>query len=125
MTRDFVENIIARIKSQVIAESVHQSKCQKDLSLAAEDRFAPKDSTESKRLPNFAEVIIRDQMNPNIPDDQVMSHDELVSEMIFMLSAGFETTKTATTIALVLLALHPNIQQNVSIPLIIKRNVTH
>ncbi|KAL1458318.1 hypothetical protein WDU94_008479 [Cyamophila willieti] len=42
-----------------------------------------------------------------------MSHDELVSEIIAMLFAGMDTTKSTNTIILIMLALHPKIQQEV------------
>ncbi|KAL1449459.1 hypothetical protein WDU94_001963 [Cyamophila willieti] len=42
-----------------------------------------------------------------------MSHDELVSEVITIIFAGMDTTKVANNIILIMLALHPKIQEEV------------
>ncbi|KAL1454256.1 hypothetical protein WDU94_010529 [Cyamophila willieti] len=73
----------------------------------------PNETGNTAPLYNFVEVIIQDQLNPNIPKHDVLTHDELVSEIIVMLFAGMDTTKTANVIVLIMLALHPTIQQEV------------
>ncbi|KAL1457667.1 hypothetical protein WDU94_007872 [Cyamophila willieti] len=42
-----------------------------------------------------------------------MTHDELISEILVILLGGMDTTMSANTIILIMLALHPNIQQEV------------
>ncbi|KAL1451687.1 hypothetical protein WDU94_006042 [Cyamophila willieti] len=42
-----------------------------------------------------------------------MSHDELVSEVLAIILAGTDTTKVANNIILIMLALHPKVQQEV------------
>ncbi|KAL1455669.1 hypothetical protein WDU94_009750 [Cyamophila willieti] len=52
-------------------------------------------------------------MNPTIPREYVMTHDELISEILVVVLGGMDTTMSANTIVLIMLALHPNIQQEV------------
>uniref|UniRef100_A0A8D8QJX7 Uncharacterized protein n=1 Tax=Cacopsylla melanoneura TaxID=428564 RepID=A0A8D8QJX7_9HEMI len=77
------------------------------------NNFTLENFTDTAPLYNFVEVIIRDQLNPNIPQQDVLTFDELVSEIITMLFTGMDTTKTANVIVLIMLALHPTIQQEV------------
>uniref|UniRef100_A0A8D8SHC0 Cytochrome P450 4d2 n=1 Tax=Cacopsylla melanoneura TaxID=428564 RepID=A0A8D8SHC0_9HEMI len=93
--RVFAEEIIGKIKAKVTEQmkNIHE------------------DSKTNNFPCNYIEVSIRDQLNPTIPRRHVMTHDELVSEIIAILSAGMDTTKTTNTIILIMLALHPHIQQ--------------
>ncbi|KAL1464635.1 hypothetical protein WDU94_004264 [Cyamophila willieti] len=62
---------------------------------------------------SYVELIVRDQLDPNVPRHCVMSHEDLVCEIITVISVGFDTTKTANAIILHMMAFHPKIQEDV------------
>lgn len=67
------------------------------------------------KFESFAESVLKVQMNPSIPTDQMISHEDLVYEMSILLSAAFDTTKLTNGFVLIFLGLYPNIQEEVSI----------
>uniref|UniRef100_A0A8D8S9D2 Cytochrome P450 n=1 Tax=Cacopsylla melanoneura TaxID=428564 RepID=A0A8D8S9D2_9HEMI len=120
-TRELGEEIIGKVKAKLIQENsekgeniiregfVRKSDSNSENSLEND----PESSTDTALLKNFIEVIIRDQMDPTIPREDVMTHDDLISEVLTIIFAGMDTTKVVNNIILIMLALHPKIQQGV------------
>uniref|UniRef100_A0A8D8UVE3 Cytochrome P450 4C1 n=3 Tax=Cacopsylla melanoneura TaxID=428564 RepID=A0A8D8UVE3_9HEMI len=106
-SRAFAEKVVAEIKSKVMQENTKREESFGRFQSNSEDVH------EDNIQHSLAEVIIRDQLNPNIPTEDVMPPEELISEIITMLFAGMDTTKVTNAIILVMLALHPKVQQEV------------
>lgn len=112
------EDIIARIKDKIMAEKLTSeiNNNSKEEVNAEDDTLGSPETdmtTDSYHTP-FIETMIRDQLDPK-PDQYVMSHQELISEIITIITLGFDTSKTANATVLCMLALHPDIQQDVSL----------
>uniref|UniRef100_A0A8D8YJY1 Cytochrome P450 4V2 n=1 Tax=Cacopsylla melanoneura TaxID=428564 RepID=A0A8D8YJY1_9HEMI len=121
-TRELGDKIIAKVKAKVIQENANQDKnvIREGISAGKSDSNSentfeddPEISTDTALKKTFIEAIVRDQMDPTIPRQNVLNHDELVSELITIIFAGMDTTKVANNVILILLALHPKIQQEV------------
>lgn len=108
LSRAFVEKIISKIKENIIEENAKRTELP-DLQTTQ----SSEDSHRNKRPKAFFEAMIRDQLDPK--SQYSMSHDDLVGEMIAVLGGGYDTTRTTNIIVLILLALHPQIQQQVSV----------
>uniref|UniRef100_A0A8D8R429 Cytochrome P450 4V2 n=1 Tax=Cacopsylla melanoneura TaxID=428564 RepID=A0A8D8R429_9HEMI len=121
-TREIAEDIISKVKAKVIQENANQDKnvIREGISAGKSDSNSentfeddPESSTDTSLKKTFIEAIVRDQMDPTVPRQNVLNHDELVSELITIIFAGMDTTKVANNVILILLALHPKIQQEV------------
>ncbi|KAJ7869957.1 cytochrome P450 [Mycena olivaceomarginata] len=55
-------------------------------------------------------LLVRSNMSEDIPENQRLSDDVVVSQLPTFFAAGHETTSTATTWALYALAVHPDVQ---------------
>ncbi|KAL0057357.1 hypothetical protein AAF712_016007 [Marasmius tenuissimus] len=55
-------------------------------------------------------LLIKSNMNPQVPEAQRMTEEEVLAQVPTFLSAGHETTSTSTTLAFYLLCMHPQIQ---------------
>uniref|UniRef100_A0A8D9A268 Probable cytochrome P450 4d20 n=1 Tax=Cacopsylla melanoneura TaxID=428564 RepID=A0A8D9A268_9HEMI len=120
-SRAFAETIVASIKAKIVQENDKQgennkpkdnvpsgSECESNVK-----HFQESDIDEDTCSDSQFDVIIRDQLNTNIPREDVITHDELISEILILLLGGLDTTMTSNSIILIMLALHPNIQQEV------------
>lgn len=67
-----------------------------------------------KKTESFVETVIKAQMDPNIPRNQVISDKDLGYEIVLLLGTG-DTSKLTNSFVLIMLAIHPEIQQEVSI----------
>ncbi|XP_026683346.1 uncharacterized protein LOC113469679 [Diaphorina citri] len=60
----------------------------------------------------FVEILVRDHLT-NTHQEQRITHSELIDEVLTVVGAGYDTTKTTNSLTLIMLALHPKIQQEV------------
>uniref|UniRef100_A0A8D8YJW5 Probable cytochrome P450 313a5 n=1 Tax=Cacopsylla melanoneura TaxID=428564 RepID=A0A8D8YJW5_9HEMI len=112
-TRELGDKIIAKVKAKVIQENEEKGENIIREGFVRKSDSNSENSTDTALLKNFIEVIIRDQMDPTIPREDVMTHDDLISEVLTIIFAGMDTTKVVNNIILIMLALHPKIQQGV------------
>uniref|UniRef100_A0A8D8S5M6 Cytochrome P450 n=1 Tax=Cacopsylla melanoneura TaxID=428564 RepID=A0A8D8S5M6_9HEMI len=121
-TRELGEEIIGKVKAKLMQKNANQDenvkpkgiivgKSESNAENSLEDD--PECSSDTALLKNFIEVTLRDQMDPTIPREDVMTHDDLISEVLTIIFAGMDTTKVVNNIILIMLALHPKIQQGV------------
>nr|QBQ34511.1 cytochrome P450 CYP4C2 [Diaphorina citri] len=113
-TRQFADQVIDKIRTKITEEknggsgdSEEKSRERSSFDEVEESKFA---ETEKS---NFAEVFIRDQMDPRVPEERKISREDLLDEIQTMIDAGFDTTNMTNVFALINLALHPNIQEEV------------
>ncbi|KAI5754782.1 hypothetical protein M8J77_011430 [Diaphorina citri] len=97
--KDFISSVIERIKTKIRQEKETSLKSKED---GSEKLFVP-----------FVELVLRDKIDPHTPHGNFMSDRDLIQEMGGILNAGFGTVKTTISIILNLLAVHPNIQEDV------------
>uniref|UniRef100_A0A8D8S625 Probable cytochrome P450 313a5 n=1 Tax=Cacopsylla melanoneura TaxID=428564 RepID=A0A8D8S625_9HEMI len=112
-TRELGEEIIGKVKAKLIQENSEKGENIIREGFVRKSDSNSENSTDTALLKNFIEVIIRDQMDPTIPREDVMTHDDLISEVLTIIFAGMDTTKVVNNIILIMLALHPKIQQGV------------
>uniref|UniRef100_A0A8D8X152 Cytochrome P450 3A14 n=1 Tax=Cacopsylla melanoneura TaxID=428564 RepID=A0A8D8X152_9HEMI len=98
-------------KSQKFSQDFSETNSRQEQPMWKE--AIPKESNNTKQPQSFIETIIRDQLNPDIPKENVMSRHDLVTEILIILLAGMDTTKTATAMIMIMLGLHQDIQKQV------------
>ncbi|KAI5693074.1 hypothetical protein M8J75_007391 [Diaphorina citri] len=135
-TRAFAENIIDKIKTKIVQEnSAVEYSIEGQPKIMEWNMFGdlikgqPKITQDQRKtLDNaslvplhevldlsketFVEILVRDHLT-NTHQEQRITHSELIDEVLIVVSAGYDTTKTTNSLTLIMLALHPNIQQEV------------
>uniref|UniRef100_A0A8D8TA67 Cytochrome P450 4C1 n=1 Tax=Cacopsylla melanoneura TaxID=428564 RepID=A0A8D8TA67_9HEMI len=97
--RTFVDNIVGRVRENMKKQFTE---------------FIPDISKDtSKSAQNYVEVVLQDQLNPDIPKETVMTDDDLFSEILVMIIGGTDTSKITNTVMMIMLALHSNVQEEV------------
>ncbi|KAI5707412.1 hypothetical protein M8J77_002044 [Diaphorina citri] len=135
-TRAFTEIIIDKIKTKIVQEnSTVEDSIEGQPKIMEWNMFGdlikgqPKiTQDERKTLDNaslvplhevldlsketFVEILVRDHLT-NTHQEQRITHGELIDEVLTVVGAGYDTTKTTNSLTLIMLALHPKIQQEV------------
>lgn len=107
--KDFIEKIIQAAKEKIIKEQQLASCIVPKLKTSG---FGNKGTTQPSP---FVEQVLKDKMNTGKYHDHDLSHSELLHEMVTLLNAGFDTVTITISVILNILALHPNLQQDVSL----------
>ncbi|KAI5692790.1 hypothetical protein M8J75_001293 [Diaphorina citri] len=134
--RPFAENIIDKIKTKIVQEnSAVEDSIERQPKIMEWNMFGdlikeqPKiRQDQRKTLDNaslvplhevldlsketFVEILVRDHLT-NTHQEQRITHSELIDEVLTVVGAGYDTTKTTNSLTLIMLALHPKIQQEV------------
>ncbi|CAG8499692.1 4047_t:CDS:2, partial [Racocetra fulgida] len=74
------------------------------------EKLVTEQKNSTVRGKDFLSLLI--QANEKLPDDEKLTHHELVSQVMTLLLAGHETTSTALTWSLYYLAKNPDVQDN-------------
>ncbi|KAI5693084.1 hypothetical protein M8J75_007796 [Diaphorina citri] len=135
-TRAFTENIIEKIKTKIVQEnSTVEDSIEGQPKIMEWNMFGdlikeqPKITQDQRKtLDNaslvplhevldlsketFVEILVRDHLT-NTHQEQRITYSELIDEVLTVVGAGYDTTKTTNSLTLIMLALHPNIQQEV------------
>ncbi|KAI5721499.1 hypothetical protein M8J77_021579 [Diaphorina citri] len=95
--KEFMKSIIDEVERKIFEENVN---------------FI--DSKTEEEIP-FLERVLRDRLDPSSTKNpqNSMTDKELLHEMVGLLNAGIDTVTFTTSIVLIVLAVHPQIQQEV------------
>ncbi|KAI5708388.1 hypothetical protein M8J77_021791 [Diaphorina citri] len=134
--RAFTENIIEKIKTKIVQENLtvedsiegqpkimewnmfgdlikEQPKITQDQRKTLDNAsLVPLHEVLDLSKETFVEILVRDHLT-NTHQEQRITHSELIDEVLTVVSAGYDTTKTTNSLTLIMLALHPKIQQEV------------
>ncbi|KAI5693201.1 hypothetical protein M8J75_010824 [Diaphorina citri] len=134
--RPFAENIIDKIKTKIVQEnSAVEDSIERQPKIMEWNMFGdlikeqPKITQDQRKtLDNaslvplhevldlsketFVEILVRDHLT-NTHQEQRITHSELIDEVLTVVGAGYDTTKTTNSLTLIMFALHPKIQQEV------------
>lgn len=105
--KDFIEKIIQAAKEKIIKEQQTVSNIV--------PKLRPSGNKGANQPSPFVEQVLKDKMNTGKYHDHDLSHSELLHEMVTLLNAGFDTVTITISVILNILALHPNLQQDVSL----------
>uniref|UniRef100_A0A8D8U9W4 Cytochrome P450 4c21 n=1 Tax=Cacopsylla melanoneura TaxID=428564 RepID=A0A8D8U9W4_9HEMI len=127
--KEFIRNIIEKVKTKIIEENQEMIQTDKK-SLQSKFEQYTKEKEDNEALSkthkdyeengqkiqhaSFVELALRASMNYDDPNNNTaMTEKELIHEMVGILNAGFDTVKITTTIVLNILAIHPELQEEV------------
>ncbi|KAF9265256.1 cytochrome P450 [Marasmius fiardii PR-910] len=87
-------------------------QAQSTTSRIARDLLRQRKNTTSEKSGNrdLLSLLVRSNIDTDLPDNQRMSDDEVLAQVPTFLAAGHETTSTSTTWAIYLLSMYPQTQ---------------